>query len=304
MKDIFDNPTLRALRALDDSPVMKAIRAIEDSPVARMMRDLGNSPALRIMQEMENSPVMKAIREIEESPFTRMLRDLDNSPTLKAIRGIEGSPSFMAIRRLQESSAIKAIHALGRSPVLDAFSTIANQIKHGYGALTFSEAYGLLLEEYEEQIEEGASEPLDRLAESVKERAAQAPFGPLSAEFYINLVIALILCYLSQVSTEQSEERLLNRLDAMEQTISVQLDALKNNRQEGIFLVADRSVNLRVGPGADHEKLDVLPRNQKVRQLEISGEWTKIEYFDYLANALKYGWVHNRYFIVLAKDND
>jgi hypothetical protein len=256
------------------------------------------------MQELENSPAMKAIREIEESPVTRMLRDLDNSPMLKAIRGIEETPAFMAIRRLQESSPIKAIQALERSPVLDAFSTVANQIRHGYGALTFSEAYDLLIEEYEEQVEDDASEPLDRLTESVKERAAQAPFGPLSAEFYINLVLALILFYLSQVSTEESEERLLNRLNAMEQTISVQLDALRNNRQEGVFLVADRSVNLRAGPGPDHDKLDVLLRNQKVVQLETSGEWTKVEYFDYLGNALKRGWVHSRYFIVLAKDSD
>ena len=145
---------------------------------------------------------------------------------------------------------------------------------------------------------------MDQLAESVKERAAQAPFGPLSAEFYINLVLALILFYLSQVSTDQSEERLQKRLDAMEQTISVQLDALRNNRQERIFLVADRSVNLRTGHGPDHEKLDVLLRNQKVVQLETSGDWTKVEYFDYLANSLKRGWVHNRHFIVVAKDSD
>lgn len=301
---VFDNPTLRALRALDDSPVMRAIRAIEDSPVARMRRDLENSPAFRLMQEMENSPAMKAIREIEESAVTRMLRDLDKSPTLKSIRGIEETPAFMTIRQLQESAAVKAIRALERSPILDAFSTVANQIAHGYGALAFSEAYDLLINEYEEQVEADASHPLDRLADSVEKRAAQAPFGPLSAEFYINLVLALILFYLSQISTEQSEERLLKRLDAMEQTISIQLDALRNNRREGIFLVADRSVNLRIGPGPDHDKLDVLPRNQKVIQLETSGEWTKVEYFDYLANAHKRGWVHSRYFIALAQDND
>lgn len=312
---VFDNPTLRAMRALDDSPVMRAIRAIEDSPVARMMRDLENSPAFRLVQEMENSPAMKAIREIKESPVTRMLRDLDKSPTWKEIRGIEETSAFMAIRQLQESAAVKVIRALERSPILDAFSTVANQIKHGYGALAFSEAYDLLINEYEEQVEANASHPLDRLADSVEKRAAQAPYGPLSAEFYINSVLALILFSLSQISSKQSEERLLKsqsqseerllkRLDAMKPTISIQLDALLSNRQEGIFLVADRSVNLRTGPGPDHEKLDVLTRNQKVVQLETSDEWTKVEYFDYLANAHKRGWVHSRYFIALAQDND
>lgn len=304
MNDIFDNPTLRALRTLDESPAMKAIRAIEDSPVARIMRDLGNSPALRIMQDLENSPAMKAIREIEESPVMRMLRDLDDSPTLKAIRGIEGSPAFMAIRRLQESPAIKAIQAIKRSPILDAFSTVAARITHGYGALAFSEAYELLIEEYEEQVEDDASEPLDSLAESVKDRAAQAPFGPLSAEFYLSLVFALFLFYLSQISAEQSEERLLNRLDGMEQTISVQLDALSHDSRERVYLVADRAVNLRTGPGPEYDVLDVLLRNQKVAQIGTSGEWTNVEYFDHVANELKRGWAHRRYFIVVASEND
>lgn len=292
MNGIFENPTLRAVRALDESPV------------ARMMRDGDNSPALRIMQDLENSPAMKAIREIEESPVMRMLRNLDDSPTLKAIRGIEESPAFMAIRRLREFPAIKAIQGFERSPFLDAFSTVANRISQGYGALAFSEAYELLIEEYEGHVEEGASEPLYSLAESVKCRAAQAPLGPLSAEFYISLVLALFLFYLSQISAEQSEERLLNRLDGMEQTISIQLDALRDDSQGRIYLVADRAVNLRAGPGSEYDVLDVLLRNQKVAQIDTSGQWVKVEYFDYVANKLKLGWVHSRYFIVLANEND
>jgi hypothetical protein len=303
MKDIFDNPTLRALRALDESPAMKAIRAIEDSPVARMLRDLGNTPALRIIQNLENSPAMRAIRELEESPITRMIRDLDNQPTLNEMRGIEESPAFMAIRRLQESPAIKAIQALERSPVLDAFSTVAKRIAHGYGAQRFSEAYELLIEEYGEQLEKDASASLDSLAESVKDRAAQAPFSQLSAEFYINLFLTLFFFYLAEISAEQSEGRLLKRLDDMEQTISVQMEALREG-QGRVFLVADRAVNLRSGPGAEYDVLDELPRNQKVAQLESSGEWTKVEYFDYVANVLNRGWVHSRYLIMLAKDYD
>ncbi|OXR50311.1 hypothetical protein PuT2_00040 [Pusillimonas sp. T2] len=303
MKDIFDNPTLLALRALDESPTMKAIRAFEDSPVARLMRDLDNSPAIRIMRDLENSPAMKAIRGIEESPVMRMLRDFDDSPTLKAIREIEGSPAFMAIRSLQESPAIKAIQALERSPILEAFSTVATRITHGYGALAFSEAYGLLIEEYEEQVADHAAEPLDSLAESVKDRAAQAPFAPLSAEFYLGLVFALFLFYLSQISAEQSEERLLSRIDGMEQTISIQLDALKQDIQGRVYLVADRAVNLRTGPGSDHNAFGMLLRNQKVVQIGGSGVWVNVEYFDYVANELKRGWAHSRYFIAVSSEN-
>lgn len=292
MKIILDNSTLRALRTLDESPTMKAIRAMADSPISRIMRDF------------ENSPAMKAIREIEESPITRMLRDLDNSSTLRAIKGIEDSPAFIAIRRLHESPAIKAIQGLERSPMLDAFSTVASRITHGHGALALSEAFQLLGDEYEEQVTGGAAEPLDYLAETVKDRAARAPFGPLSAEFYLALIFALFLFYLSQLSAEQSEERLLERLDEMEHTISIQLDALRGDSQERRFLVADRAVNLRGGPGPEYKVLAVLLRNQKVAQIETSGEWTHVEYFDYVANELRQGWVHSRYFIVLDEHND
>lgn len=200
--------------------------------------------------------------------------------------------------------AIKAIQALERNPILDAFSTVATRIAHGYGALAFSDAYELLVEEYEEQVADHAAEPLDSLAESVKDRAAQAPFGPLSAEFYLSLVFALFLFYLSQISAEQSEERMLSRLDGMEQTISTQLDALKQDSQRKVYLVADRAVNLRTGPGADHDVLDVLLRNQKVVQIGARDEWANVEYFDYVANELKRGWAHSRYFIVVSNEDD
>ncbi len=282
---------------------MKAIRALKDSPVARLMRDLDNPPALRIMKGLENSPATKAIRGIDDSSVMRILRDLDESPALKAMRGIEESPAFMAIRSLQESPAIKAIQTLERSPILDAFSTVATRITHGHGALEFSEAYELLVEEYEEQVANHATEPLDSLAESVKDRAAQAPLGPLSAEFYLSLFFALFLFYLSQFSAEQSEERLLRRLDGMEQTISTQLNALnalKQDIQRKVYLVADRAVNLRTGPGTDHDVLDVLLMNQKVVQIGSIGEWANVEYFDYVANELKRGWAHSRYFVVVS----
>lgn len=304
MKNIYDSPALSALRALDDSPAMKAIRAIEDSPVMQMMRNLDDSPAIHAIRELENSSAMQAIRQIEESPVMRMMRDLEQSPTLKAIRNIEESPAFKAIRQLQDSPAIKAIQALESSPIMEAFSRVAEQVTSGYGALTFSEAYELLVDEYKERVEGDALEPLNGLAEAVKDRAARAPFGPLSADFYLSLIFALFLFYLAQTSAEQSEEKMLKRMDGLEQTISIQLNALRESEHRRMFLVADRSVNLRVGPGSEYEVLDVLPRNQKAVQLDMSGEWTKVEYFDYVRNETKIGWAHGQYFITVVSDDE
>ncbi|UDM05846.1 SH3 domain-containing protein [Halomonas sp. NyZ770] len=299
MKKPDKDLALRALRKFDESPTMKAIRAIEDSPVSRMVCQLNNSPALRAMRELQNSPAMQAIRQLEDSPVMRIIRDLEDSPALRAVRDFEGSPAFEAIQKTQESPAIRAIQALERHPILEAFSTVADRITTGYGALTFTEAYNLLADEYERQQSEGVGEPLDGLTESVKQRAESGPSGALSAEFYLNLLFALFLFYLAQMSAEQSEERIMTRMDEMEQTISSQLEALCLQPDELTYLVADRSINLRAGPGTNYDVLDVLRRNQKVRQLEKANEWTKVEYFDYVANEAKQGWVNSRYFIIV-----
>lgn len=268
------------------------------------MNDIFENPGLKVLRALVESPAMRVIRAIEDLPIPRLMRDIENSLTLKMIRRIEESPALMAIHRLQESSIITAIQVLERRPFIDAFSTFANRITHGYGELAFSKAYGLLIKEYEEQLKEDVSEPLDNLAESVMDRAAKVPFGPLSAEFYLSLFIALLFFYISHLSGAQLEKHLLKRLDDMEQTISVQLDALRDDSRERIFIVADRRVNLRAGPGAEYDVLCVLLRHQKVEQIETSGEWTKVEYFDYLANEHKRGWVHSRYFIALAEEDD
>lgn len=304
MKNIYDSPALNALRALDKSPMMRAIRAIEDSPVISTVRNLNNSHALRAIRDLENSPAMQAIRQIKNSSAMRMVRDLEDSPAFKAMRSMEQPSLLKATQQLQNSPAIKAIQALESSPIMQALTTVADRISDHYGALIFSEAYALLIDEYKNQAEEDTLEPLDGLTEKIKSRAEQSPRSPLSAEFYLNIILALFLFYFSQISSEQSEGRIIERMDELERTISLQLGTLRGNTPDGIFLVTGRSVNLRSGPSTDYEVLDILFRNQKVSQLETNGKWVRIEYFDYFKNELKRGWAHRQYFVALInRDN-
>lgn len=297
MKNIFESPAFKAIRALDDSAAMRAIRAIEDSPSIRMMRELNESPAVRAIRQLENSPAMQAIRQFEESPAIRMMRDLEDSPALQAIKGLEESSAFKAIQQLQDSPALRALRALETSPAMEAFSRIAEQIKHGYGALTFSEAYELIADEYEKQPDLGA---LDALSGEVQKRAGRAPLGVLSAEFYINLILALFLFYLSQMTAQESEERILERMNGLEQTITIQLNKLNKIENNRHFLVTDRSLNLRSGPGTDHDVIGNISRNQKSMELERYRDWVKVEYFDHINNANVVGWAHSRYLLRIA----
>ncbi|MDX6017158.1 SH3 domain-containing protein [Shewanella indica] len=289
--DLFKNTTLDFLRALDDSPTMRAIRALEESPTMRMIREIDNSPVLRLMQEIEDSPSMRLIQQIEESPAMRIMRDLENSPSLQIARDLENSAAFRAIRDLQDSPALKAIKALEVSPSFAAFSRISEQINKNYGALTFSEAYQFLVDEIEVAKDDSS------LIEDLKDKSSRAPLSPLSAEFYLSLIFALFLYYLSQVSATESEERLLERMGVLEQTISTQLQALESKEASSIFLVTDRELNFRDGPSMDSKVLEVLPRNKKVIEITRQKDWIQVEYFDYVNNLNKVGWVHSGYVI-------
>jgi len=101
------------------------------------------------------------------------------------------------------------------------------------------------------------------------------------------------------MSATESEERILKRMNGLEQIITTQLTVLRENAIGHVFLVTDRDLNLRTGPNVDHEVIEVLPRNQKVMEIERSHDWLKIEYFDHIDNKSKTGWSHSRYLLIV-----
>ena len=101
------------------------------------------------------------------------------------------------------------------------------------------------------------------------------------------------------MSATESEERILERMNELEPTITTQLNVLQSNDTDYVFLVSDRELNLREGPSVDHKVIEVLPRNKKVMELERNRDWLKIEFFDYISNISKVGWVHSRYLLVV-----
>lgn len=297
MKKIFEDPVIKAILELDNSPAMRAIRAMEDSPSLRIMRELDDSAVHRAKRQLESSPVMKAIREFEESPATRVLRELGDSPSLKYMSDLKESKAFKAIQILQDSPALRVLRTIENSAAMEAFSRIADQVTYGYGALTFAEAYELVAEEYEEIT---GSEPLDALSDKIQDRVGNAPSGSLSADFYISLLVAVILFYWSQLSSQESEERIIGRIGSLEKAISSQLAELNESKEGLVFLFSDRAMNLRSGPGTDHDVIGYIPRNQKLVEIERERDWTKVEYFDHINNLNVVGWAHSRYILTIA----
>ncbi|MCB1754340.1 MAG: SH3 domain-containing protein [Gammaproteobacteria bacterium] len=213
-----------------------------------------------------------------------MIHDLENSAAFKAIREIQNISTFLAIKELEKLPSIKA------------FSRVADQLKHEYGALALSEAYDLLLDEITEVKND---DNWESFSEKVKDRASRTPETRLSAEFYLALIFSFILYLLSQKSAIESETRISERINDLEQTITTQFDILQSNNANYVFSVTDRELNLRAGPSVDHKVIEVLPKNKKVVELERNRDWVKIEFFDYLANLSRVGWVHSRYLLIV-----
>jgi len=295
--NIFNNSVLNAFKSLDDSPAMRAILAIDDSPALKTLRELSESPVAKAMRQLEVSPAMQTILQLESSAFMRTIRDFEAIPILN---GIEQSPAYKTIQQLQDSPAIKVLQKLEHSPSMTAFSRITDQVASGHGALTFCEAFALVANEHDNQK---AEQSLDLLTKKVHDLAEEAPDGFLSADFCLNLTLALVLFCFSQMSANESEGKLLARFESLEKTISTKQTYLDGIKHKQKVLVSDRSLYVRSGPGMEYDEVGTISRNQKLIELERNRDWAKVEYFDHINNKNISGWSHSRYLLTINPGN-
>jgi hypothetical protein len=175
----------------------------------------------------------------------RAVRDLENSPMMKALKGIEDSPAMNLF-----------------------FSDMANIIRSfDLQPLTFSEALQEVARAYERAATMDVAEPWEEVTSEFEERTIHAPKGRLSAEFYLTLVITLVLFLLSLKLSSDSEDRILNRIKAMEAHI-MQLVALQGQGEKDIFYIVERSIAMRYGPNTKTATITLLYPNIKVRVIE------------------------------------
>jgi len=290
MKSLDDFPALKALHELNNSPTLRAIRSLEDSPAIKAIRQLEDSPAIRVIRQIEDSPVMRAMHELEDSPTLKAMQQLEKSSAMEAIRKLENSPALRTIRALENSSTVRVL------------SDVVARLSYSFGPLTFSEAYKEILRRHEMASASGEADSIDTLVDEVQDRATRAPSGPLSAEFYLNFIFAFIVFCLSQISASDSEQRIIDRVNKLESTINQHIENLQDYKRYSQLYVVERPLNLRSGPSTDHEVIEILPKNLKVIELERSPGWIRIEYFDYVENHKKVGWVCSRYLIAITYD--
>jgi hypothetical protein len=225
-----------------------------------------------------------------------LAKSLESSSAFSLANTFENSSIFSAKKALENSSFLSAVKALNDSSRFSSFNHLADILSSKYiGPLTLSEAYQVVAQSYVETPAESIDTRLEKVSKQVEERVKNAPHGVLSGEFYLSLVLTLILFWLSQLSTTESEERLLNKIEELQTNISQQLSEYESHVIDETFYVVERSVNLRTKPNTKSVVLVVLHPNQKIRLIERKSKWIKVEYFNHIENGFVSGWVFKKY---------
>ncbi|WP_369162821.1 SH3 domain-containing protein [Candidatus Thiodiazotropha sp. LNASS1] len=215
-------------------------------------------------------------------------------------------PAIEAIRKLNQrlSPFDETIKQINRrmepySEALRQIRELSERVSIQLQPLAFADAYELVTERYTELSQSGVSQPAEALTNEIEEKIETAYEHPLSLEFYLNLLIALFIFILSQVSSIESEEDILSQINELQELVVSNTSVLNEAENEEIFYVVTNGVNLRKGPSTSHEILTVLHPNMKVRFLERESKWLRIECFDYLSETTREGWAHEDYLKML-----
>lgn len=166
------------------------------------------------------------------------------------------------------------------------------------GPISFQDALRETYREYERiRAIEGLIEQesaLDAYFDSITSEVREVPKSVLSLEFYMSLIISLILYFAAQHSSNESEARLqarFNRLEAEISYLSKQIEVASNSS----FYMVDRTASLRAAPYSRSAIIGELPPDQKVELLEKRKTWVNVQYFSSMDRVLMSGWVLKKY---------
>lgn len=87
-------------------------------------------------------------------------------------------------------------------------------------------------------------------------------------------------------------------IEKLPQLIESQVEAITRRQLfavETLFVVKERTARLRTSPEAGSGVLALAFPNQKLKLLEERGKWIRVEFYDYLAQSTREGWILKKY---------
>jgi len=276
-------------RALEE--VNSTARAIQALDPFREIRE-----TLRMLHSYDPfCDLREAIRQFKEAdPFAELRRTLDTFHSfdfLKDVRehlkNIQSIDPFRDVRGFFED--------LRRNQEL--FSEL---MRHVPSETSMEESLRALISKYVQIEQEGLNqdEILTSVINKVEDEAKKAPKTLLSLEFFVNLLITILVVIYSQKMSARTEAKLMSELASLRDLlISYTVNAGETGHSD-TFYVVERTVITRVKPNAKSAPGKALYPNQKVRLVERKGKWIRVEYYNHLIGVHENGWCLKKYLVI------
>lgn len=146
-------------------------------------------------------------------------------------------------------------------------------------------------------------ESVEIIKETVRTEIRSGQSSPISFAGWMNILMfvftTVLTIYLhvdSQHRSTGSEERLVQESESVRAELVQKFDNLELALVDTFtYFVATNGLNVRSGPSTDDEVQTVIYPNQQLKLLDQKGRWLYVEYFDYLDETPRQGWVYKRY---------
>lgn len=120
----------------------------------------------------------------------------------------------------------------------------------------------------------------------------------ISYEAFLQILLSTIFFLYAMYSTEQMKTEIIDELSNKFNEILPKIEALipkEESDTHKTFYTATRPLNVRSEPSVKAPIIDILYPNQTVWLIKMKEKWTYVEFFDYVEELRKTGWVYHKF---------
>ena len=229
------------------------------------------------------SNIVNTFRKPQFLPFT-----LVESPIAKIINEVKlpfdfsssvlNLPSSIILGNLLSSTAPKDSTPILRSLI----GQIALHLDQPVSEFTFEEL-------------ENTTNSIEELFES---KATELKPNVISYEAFLQILLSTIFFLYQIYSAEQMKTEIIDELSNKFNQILPKIEALipaEESDTHKTFYTVTRPLNVRAEPSIRASIIDILYPNQTVCLIKTKAKWTYVEFFDYVDELPKTGWVYHKF---------
>lgn len=299
---------LSALNKMAHDSAIQALANIRPSHIDDIYKQIG-SAQFELLKDFKFPAASIRLAELA----SQAIIPLSQTYLSQARVAAEAIQSFRAYRTDTAALAIAALRdvdftRIGGDSISAALAAFQTEQTKGFEALreSFAGIVAGALKQGFESLDERDEQAFDRFEQLINEKIATLPQNQVTADslwkFLITLFLTLSMMGISayqiqdakQSSKTQSEQQI--QITHVLERIAISTGRLIPERDQNIYYVAERKVDLKLKPKNSSYTITAITKNQKTRLLQMNHQWIYIEYFDYLEGAPKYGWANKKYF--------